>query len=83
MITHKQLLKHKFITSTATHDSPFYMHGTINGVLSGGIFHFPIVGEWCQCKNINHLKWLFKKHTGNKLEPFNENEWAIISGIVN
>lgn len=83
MITHKQLIKHKFITADATEQSPFYMHGKVNGVLSGGVFHFPMVGEWYQCKNISHLKHLYHVTTGEKLERMNDNEWAIISGLLN
>jgi hypothetical protein len=59
------------------------MHGKVNGVLSGGVFHFPMVGEWHQAKNINHLKWLFKKTTGEKLEAMDDNTWSIVNGILN
>lgn len=68
MITPTQLYRHGFIATPTTDITGFFMRGSINGVLSGGVFHFPIVGEWAQCKNIGHLKYLYKKHVGEKLE---------------
>lgn len=83
MITHKQLLRHKFITTDATEKSPLYLHGKVNGTLCGGVFHFPTIGEWHQAKNINHLKHEYLKATGEKLEAMTDNEWFIISGLIN
>ena len=83
MITHKQLIKHNFITADAVEKAPMYMHGKVNGVLSGGVFHFPMVGEWYQAKNINHLKHNYFKATGEKLEAMEDNKFAIIAGITN
>lgn len=83
MITHKQLLRHKFLLATATDEAPLYMHGVVNGVLANGVFHFPLVGKWVQCKNISHLKHEYFKATGEKLTSMSENEWFIINGLVN
>lgn len=84
MITHKQLLRHNFITVTGASDtSPLYLHGKVNGTLSGGVFFFPMVNEWHQAKNINHLKHLYLKCTGEKLERMDDNKWAIVSALVN
>jgi len=83
MITHKQLIKHNFVIETATHTSPFYLHGKVNGVLSGGVFHFPMVNEWYQAKNIGHLKYLYKKVTGEKLEVMEDSKYNLITSLLN
>jgi hypothetical protein len=84
MITHNQLLKHKFVSVNGANDkSPLYLHGLVNGTLCGGVFHFPMIGEWHQAKNINHLKHLYLKCTGEKLDKMNDNEWIIINGLIN
>lgn len=82
MITPKQLFRHGFITATATEDSQFFMHGKVNGVLSGGVFHFPTLGEWKQAKNINHLKHEYKLYTGEKLEALPDEKWKLISDLI-
>jgi hypothetical protein len=68
VITPQQLFRHGFIATPTTDITGFFMRGKINGVLSGGVFHFPTAGEWHQCKNIGHLKFLYRKHVGEKLE---------------
>ena len=83
MITHNQLIRHNFLVQTATEKSPFYLHGKVNGVLSGGIFHFPMVDEWYQCKNISQLKYLYKKVTGEKLEPMSDDSFKLVLSLVN
>lgn len=84
MITHNQLLRHNFITTTGgNEESPLYLHGKVNGTLSGGVFHFPTLGEWHQAKNINHLKHLYHLATGEKLVAMEDNKWILISGLLN
>ena len=83
MITPKQLFRHGFITAPASTDSHFFMHGKVNGVLSGGVFHFPMVNEWIQCKNLSHLKYEYKKATGEKLEAMEDSKWEILKGLIN
>lgn len=82
MITAKQLFRHGFIATDSTSTTGFYMRGLVNGVLSGGVFHFPTKGEWKQAKNINHLKHEYKLYTGEKLEALPDEKWKIISGLI-
>ena len=83
MITEKQLIKHGFITSVAQDKALFWMHGKVNGVLNNGVFHFPTIGAWEQCKNIGHLKYLYKKYTGEKLVDIYGNSLGLVMGILN
>lgn len=84
MITHKQLLRHKFISvEGGNNQSPLYLRGSVNGVLSGGVFHFIAKENWHQCKNINHLKHLFITKAGEPLTKLSDNEWTIVNGLLN
>lgn len=83
MITSKQLFRHGFIATDSTHETQFYMRGKVNGVLSGGVFHFPTKGEWKQAKNINHLKHEYKMYTGEKLEAMPDDKWKILCELIN
>lgn len=83
MITPKQLFRHGFIISVAQDDNKFFMHGKVNGVLSGGVFHFPTLGEWKQAKNLNHLKHEYKCYTGEKLEALPDDQWKVLCELIN
>ena len=84
MITHKQLLRHKFIpVEGGNPQSPLYLRGDVNGVLSGGVFHFVAKKNWHQAKNINHLKHLYINQTGKALDRLTDVEWFIVNGVVN
>jgi hypothetical protein len=88
MITAQQLFRHGFIATTGSDNSPLFTHGVVNGILisgviSGGVFHFPVPGRWEQAKNISHLKHLYFKATKEKLVPFSDEEWKRLSDLIN
>lgn len=82
MISEKQLLRHGFLPLTRPDGSRLWMHGKVNGMLAGGVFHFPAIGEWRQAKNIGHLKHEFYKYTREKLVDAYGNDFKLILEVL-
>lgn len=63
MITDKQLIDLGFVPFVFKRSIAFSINNYCQGVLSGGVFFFKLKedGEYLQAKNINHLKWLYKR----------------------
>ena len=69
MITSNQLMDLGFIPFATNKTIAFSINERCQGVLSGGVFFFKLEkdGEYLQARNINHLKWLYKRKHKEKL----------------
>lgn len=63
MITSNKLMDLGFIPMPTTVGIVYSINEKCQGVLSGGVFYFKLSkeGNYLQAKNINHLKWLYKR----------------------
>lgn len=63
MITSKHLIDLGFMPFIFNRSIAYSINNKCQGVLSGGVFFFKLKedGEYLQAKNVNHLKWLYKR----------------------